>query len=285
MIHSFDTEIAKDVGIIPAVLFNNILHWIKKNEATEKNFYDGEYWTYNSNKAFQTLFDYLTADQIRRGLEKLKDAGYIATGNYNENRFDKTTWFSLAERGKLVCHIDVAKMPNVELANKPTRCGKNAKCIIGSNSKLTDDKNTDTKLSLSKDERAIDSTIDSLKSRINAMYHRRESTAWSVKETTQLKIISKRPEVLEELGDIEKWHETPNGKQFGRHDVITFLNNFSTEVDRARAFLANPNPTGTQRLGTDGKPLNAYNDPRDPLAFARGHFSMDYPPPTTEMNF
>ena len=36
MIHAFETDIAKDVGVIPAILFNNILHWIKKNEANGK---------------------------------------------------------------------------------------------------------------------------------------------------------------------------------------------------------------------------------------------------------
>ena len=101
MIHAFETDIAKDIGVIPAILFNNILHWIKKNEANGKNFYDGAYWTRNGNNSFQIQFDYLTAWQIRLALDKLCEAGYIAKGNYNTDQRDRTLWFRLAGKGQM----------------------------------------------------------------------------------------------------------------------------------------------------------------------------------------
>ena len=84
--HCFDVDVAKRYGVNCAVILNNIYHWITKNEANGENFYDGYYWTYNSTKAFNDLFPYLTQKQIETALKKLRDEGILITGNYNENK-------------------------------------------------------------------------------------------------------------------------------------------------------------------------------------------------------
>lgn len=99
MVHSFDTKVASEVGITSAVLFHSIFFWIQKNEANDKHYYDGYYWTYNSAKAFRKMFDYLSEKQIRTALNKLIDAGYLVAGNYNESKYDRTRWYRLGEKG------------------------------------------------------------------------------------------------------------------------------------------------------------------------------------------
>ncbi len=94
--HSFDPKIAEMVGLAPAVIYQNICWWIAKNEANEQNFYDGHYWTYNSVKAFSTLFPYLTEKQVRSALDKLVECDLIVTGNYNASAYDRTKWFRLS---------------------------------------------------------------------------------------------------------------------------------------------------------------------------------------------
>ena len=74
--------------------------------------------------------------------------------------------------------------------------------------------------------------VEDVKHRINVLFNRRESTAWSDKETKQLKTIAKREGVLDELTEIETLYNS--GYQYRRRDVITFLNNFDVELDRAR---------------------------------------------------
>lgn len=98
MIHQFDTDIAIEVGILPAVLFANIQHWITKNEANQKHFHDGRYWTYNSMKAFQKQFPYVSCRQIDTALKKLIDADLIVTGNYNAMQRDRTLWYALTDK-------------------------------------------------------------------------------------------------------------------------------------------------------------------------------------------
>ena len=96
--HSFSPSVAKEVGINAATILYNIEFWIEKNKANNKHLYDGCYWTYNSVKAFESLFPYLTTKQIRTALDKLESSGYIKTGNYNKSNYDRTKWYSLGER-------------------------------------------------------------------------------------------------------------------------------------------------------------------------------------------
>lgn len=102
--HFFDIRVAELYGVNCAVILQNLWHWIKKNEANEKNFHDGTYWTYNSTKAFSELFPYLSQRQIETALKKLRDEGIIVTGNYNAMKYDRTLWYAITKKGKSILH-------------------------------------------------------------------------------------------------------------------------------------------------------------------------------------
>lgn len=115
MIYQIDSKIAKDVGFVGAILFYHIAFWIKKNMANNKHFYEGEYWTYSSIKAFSEYFEDLNERQIRYGLLQLKEKGYIKNGNFNKNPYDKTNWYGLDKKGESSeqkCPIDETKLSN-----------------------------------------------------------------------------------------------------------------------------------------------------------------------------
>lgn len=117
MTHSFDTVIAEKVGINAAVIFYNIQFWIEKNKANEKHFYDGNYWTYNSVKAFSDLFPYLTEKQIRAAISKLEIEGYLTTGNFNKSSYDRTKWYSIPSDKRLDCILPTGQMEEPLKAN------------------------------------------------------------------------------------------------------------------------------------------------------------------------
>lgn len=133
MIHSFDVEVATKYGLLEAILFYNISYWVQKNEANEKNFFDGDYWTYNSASAFSKLFPYTSKRKIEIALKNLRDNGLIKTGNYNENKYDRTLWYSLGEVGRAILrtgdmdvtvaslrsHSEVAPIPVSKPVGKP----------------------------------------------------------------------------------------------------------------------------------------------------------------------
>lgn len=99
MNHSFNVEVAKEVGVLAATIFNNIGFWVDHNRANGRNYHDNRYWTYNSVHAFAEQFPYATESQIAGSLKKLRDAGYLDTGNYCEDRRDRSLWYTLSERG------------------------------------------------------------------------------------------------------------------------------------------------------------------------------------------
>lgn len=114
--HSFEPNIAQRVGISAAVIYQNISWWCQKNAANERNIIDGLAWSYNSVRAFTTLFPYLTAKQVRTALTVLEDEGLILVANHNTDPRDRTKWYAIcvqnsvpdpangsAPQGKAVC--------------------------------------------------------------------------------------------------------------------------------------------------------------------------------------
>lgn len=95
MKYTFDPVIAKRYGVEGAIIIENLYFWIMKNKANDKNYFDGDYWTYNSVKAFEELFPFWTKRQIERILKNLEKEGAIKTGNYNKSPYDRTKWYAL----------------------------------------------------------------------------------------------------------------------------------------------------------------------------------------------
>ncbi len=132
--HYFDIQVAERYGVNCAVILQNIWHWVRKNEANGTNYHDGNYWTYNSTKAFAELFPYLSQKQIETALKKLRDEGIIETGNYNALKYDRTLWYAVTQKGKsilLTGEMDITQkgkgkpaegkpIPNINTGKKPS---------------------------------------------------------------------------------------------------------------------------------------------------------------------
>lgn len=104
MNHSFSVEVATDIGLAPAILFNAIGFWVEQNAANGRNCMDGRYWTYNTVKAWSDLFPYLTAKQVEKALTALREHDYVIAGNYNKDKWDRTLWYTLSDKGHAILH-------------------------------------------------------------------------------------------------------------------------------------------------------------------------------------
>lgn len=114
MQHSFDVDIAVEYGILEAILLNNLWFWIKKNEANKVNYFDNDYWTYNSVRAFGELFPYVSQKQIQTALKHLENEGLIKTGNYNKSTYDRTLWYAFDTQGKSIMQKSKMEVPKKE---------------------------------------------------------------------------------------------------------------------------------------------------------------------------
>ncbi len=97
MQHHFDIKLACKYGILEAILLNHFRYWIQLNEANNKNYYEGRYWTFNSMKAFTQIFPYISEKKIRNALKHLQEEGLIMTGNFNKSTYDRTLWYAFTD--------------------------------------------------------------------------------------------------------------------------------------------------------------------------------------------
>lgn len=102
--HSFSIHVATHIGVERAIILSHIRYWVHRNRANERNEHDGRYWSYNSIRAFCEIFPYISEKTMRRILLSLKNDGYIDTGNFNENRYDRTLWYTTTEKTALLFH-------------------------------------------------------------------------------------------------------------------------------------------------------------------------------------
>lgn len=123
MNYTFNSEVAKTIGVDGAIMLQNIYYWIAKNKANNKHFYEDNYWTYNSVKAFECLFPFWSNKQITRILKKLVDDGYLITGNYNKQSYDRTKWYAITQKGYSILpngQMELTKKANgIDQKDKP----------------------------------------------------------------------------------------------------------------------------------------------------------------------
>lgn len=97
MIHSFNTDLAEKFGIEKAILLDHICYWIAENERNEVNFIDGKTWVFNTAKALNEKFHYMSQRSLARYLNELERDGVLITGNYCKNHFNRTKWYALSD--------------------------------------------------------------------------------------------------------------------------------------------------------------------------------------------
>lgn len=104
MIYSFDTDLAKDLGVNESIILNNFVFWLAKNKANNQNFFDERYWTFNSVRAYKELFPFWSESQIKRTIKSLVDKDVLVVGNYNNMAYDRTNWYALSNRYSYLIH-------------------------------------------------------------------------------------------------------------------------------------------------------------------------------------
>lgn len=157
MTHSFDVDIAVLYGVNAAILLQNIYFWCEHNRANEQHFHDGNYWTYNSVKAFNELFPYISEKQIRTALKTLEREGLIVTGTYNSNAYDRTRWYAVTEKGKSILHKEKSILPKgqMDLQERENGFAREGEPIPDIN---TDSKHTDINTDILPDNNSVCAT-------------------------------------------------------------------------------------------------------------------------------
>ena len=86
---------------------------------------------------------------------------------------------------------------------------------------------------IDKETSIASSMLEAFKVRIGSWFNRRESTAWSEKEVKALKKVLELKTPPEDVALLESYYKDPNAL-FLRQDIVTLLNNWNGEIDRAK---------------------------------------------------
>jgi len=139
MEHSFDIQLAKEIGLAEAIMMKHFIFWISKNKHNGKHHHDGHTWTYNSVSAFDGLFPYFSKHQISRIIKSLEKQNIIKSGNYNQLKYDRTKWFAIVDEQRF---LQNAKCNS---ANTEMDLAKTQNAFMQKREPIPDTKNTDTK--------------------------------------------------------------------------------------------------------------------------------------------
>jgi hypothetical protein len=132
MEHHFDVEFAAEHGFAAAVIYRHFQFWIAHNKANGQNERNGRTWSYNSVRAFQELFPYLTQWDIREAVKHLLKRGLLIKDHFGGG-YDRTSWYAFGdEKAALKAlpeHLRITQMDNTKSTNG---LSESRKCIIGS---------------------------------------------------------------------------------------------------------------------------------------------------------
>ena len=96
----FKPEIAVLYGVNEAIFLHSLSFYILKNRSNERNYHGGRYWSYDTYKALAQRFPFWSARQIERIVANCKAQGAILVGNFNEDKTDRTKWYTLAGKAE-----------------------------------------------------------------------------------------------------------------------------------------------------------------------------------------
>ncbi len=86
-------ELARKAGLNAAIVLQQVHYWTVRNQKSEQNFFDGRYWVFCTLDQWQKQFPWWSRATIRRIFADLETGGLILSGNFNNNKMDRTKWY------------------------------------------------------------------------------------------------------------------------------------------------------------------------------------------------
>jgi len=96
------TQVVIDLGgdYGAAVILEGIARGCMRHAAEGTHEHDGRYWMYQTYKGMSEYYGTMSPDCVKRKIAKLLKEGMIIRGCFNKVGFDRTSWYTLTERGE-----------------------------------------------------------------------------------------------------------------------------------------------------------------------------------------
>ena len=197
-VHSYNVSVAADVGINAAVVFYNICFWVEENYANNRNYINGKYWTYNTVKAFRTIFPEMTGKQIEYALKKLKDGGYIESAILSEDTRDRTNWYTVCDFKKWISQNEDIQQEKEVSSENSEMAFENSELF----NNIYNNKNTDTDNKQPDNKPTNNSHKGKNINRVNAKVQTSLSERKQMQKSAKQKYLDKKADELDMLNRI-----------------------------------------------------------------------------------
>lgn len=97
MQYAFEMSLAQAYSVDEAVFVHRLFWWVRDNAANRRNYHDGRYWTYDSMAALAEIFPCWSRRQLERIIRNCREHGLILTADFNADRRDRTTWYTVTD--------------------------------------------------------------------------------------------------------------------------------------------------------------------------------------------
>lgn len=137
MITSFNEQLWIDFDLEIEFFLRYIVGWIGYNAAKDnpdqRNFHEGQYWSYNSYPEYSKLLPGFSSKQIRTITARAIKHGLLVIGHFNKKKYDNTNWYTLTAKGwtyfereakKLYPHWFAASDNTVSTLHTPAQMGR-----------------------------------------------------------------------------------------------------------------------------------------------------------------
>lgn len=94
-----------------AIFLYKLLEWVEKNEANERNYHDGCYWSYNSLRGMTRIFPW-SKRELETTINKLRDAGIIRAEKLSKDPQNMTLFYTVCRENLVNSPIGERVSPN-----------------------------------------------------------------------------------------------------------------------------------------------------------------------------
>ena len=100
--HLLCPSLARRYGVHAALVVKHIWDEVCAKERAGRCSFAGRTWMRSSQMMFTAIMPYMTKNMVRRALERLMKRGVIVRGEFGDSRFDRTSWYTFTQFGRLL---------------------------------------------------------------------------------------------------------------------------------------------------------------------------------------
>lgn len=99
---NFSEQLWIDFDLEVEYFLRFLVTWItynsQKDKSEDRNFHDGQYWSYNSYPEYSKMLPGFSVRTIRSIVARAVKHGLLTLGNFNRKKYDNTNWYTLTPK-------------------------------------------------------------------------------------------------------------------------------------------------------------------------------------------